>query len=1565
MIRLQNICLLSVLLLAATFANAQELKYRLIEETIDKLEVYNDNNTYFSGDIVIPSETQYNGQTLPVNGIAKDAFKGSEELTSISIPSSVQHIGENAFLNCNSLTKATFSSLEDLFNITFDNEYANPLYYGHKLYIDELKVTDLILPYGVTVIKPFAFAGGHFSRIQLSASITSIGNNAFINCKEGYTLLYANLNQLTDIEYGRDNSNPMGRAGIVALSSEEALTEEININTNIIKPYAFKGAKWLKKVTISGSIESIGTEAFRASALEEVVINSALEELSVSLFRDCKNLTKVTLPEATRIIGNNTFQNCPKLTSLPLPQAPGYLTTIGEYAFAYCGFESLEIPATVGQINEGAFSDCSKLKDLVISPRNETEGKTNKLIIGPKAFSKTNENTILKLEHVYSYALVAPQAASDAFNGNTGVELYYKDVGTTQYNHVPDYGYAPWNSDIFTHKTIEEKKITYYIDNNIQKYENTVEVGKPIPAVDKPTRGNGWEFAKWLEDIPTFMPGNNLEIHGYFTKEYTYNGVKYFLRSDTKEAKIVGCNNPSTVTIGSTIRPEGDNDDYNIVAIEDEAFKEAISLTAVDLHQVTNLTSIGNAIFEGCSNLTTVIFPTVQTEIGNSIFKDCAALESVTLPTDLTEITDDMFNGCTKLSTLNLPNTVKKIGASAFAGCTLLSTLVIPDNVDNIGASAFKGCTSYNIDHLPSKLESLGEAAFLNSGIVKITVPKSITTMGNSVFRECVNLEEATFDKEMQLSRLPDNTFNKCSKLEKFTLPTNTVTIGNLAFFQCNGLKQLLLDDTKIATISSSAFNGCTQLKVITLPSTITTLQSNAFSYCSNVEMILIESDDPPYVEDDTFSDAIYNKASLYVKNVEKYDDEQYENTWKKFTKKEAILASLPRLIYKLDGTEIVELSTEYKPGKPIEKKGEELGLSDELYTIYNPDERAFSGWKGEPEIMPNKDVVVNGSLYYQLTYKAEGTEDILNDEKCFFYGDEVSHPDLKKDGLNYVILNEDGSEYVKSNMPAEDITLYVRYTLKNAPIGNSNLKYNGSPQPLISKGSSSTGTLKYSVDNTTFSTDFPTKTDVGTYRVYYRVEGVTTNYNTKSEFLDVTIAPREITSFSLNTSSYVYDGSEKKPTITVTYSNTTVSNSEYTVSYTNNINAGTATVTLTDKEGGNFNIHGSKTFTITKANGSLKQKPSGIASLTYNGNAQNLITAGSSETGTVEYSLDKTNYGTTIPTGINAKSYTVYYRVKGDANHKDANSGSVNVTIAKAPLTITAENLEIFEGEAIPEFSIRYDGFKNNETDAVLTTKPTVSCKATASSKAGEYTITVSGAKADNYNITHKNGKLVILAMKFVSGGETAKDEDDAATYQVTSTGSDGVATTPTVAITDDKEVSGSFAIPETVTYHSKTFTVTEIGESAFENNKNLTEVTIPSSITSIGDKAFKDCSNLKAITVYITTPISLAVAGTRGGTTRAVSASVFDGVNKTLCILYVPDGSVELYKAAPVWKEFLHIAPLSSNPTGISGVIKTEDEPFDIYNLQGQKVKSKVTSLEGLPRGIYIINGKKIAVK
>ena len=154
----------------------------------------------------------------------------------------------------------------------------------------------------------------------------------------------------------------------------------------------------------------------------------------------------------------------------------------------------------------------------------------------------------------------------------------------------------------------------------------------------------------------------------------------------------------------------------------------------------------------------------------------------------------------------------------------------------------------------------------------------------------------------------------------------------------------------------------------------------------------------------------------------------------------------------------------------------------------------------------------------------------------------------------------------------------------------------------------------------------------------------------------------------------------------------------------------------------------------------------------------------------------------------------------------------------------------------------------------------------------------------------------------------------------------------------------------------------MTEIGEGAFQNNTGLKEVTIPTSITSIGANAFAGCKNLQAITINIIVPINLSVVGTRGYT-RAGSGDVFDGVDKNTCILYVPEGSVDAYKAAPVWKDFKNILPIKTS-TRIYG-IESDGEVFDVYNLSGRKVKSKTTSLDGLPRGIYIINGKKVVIK
>ena len=144
-------------------------------------------------------------------------------------------------------------------------------------------------------------------------------------------------------------------------------------------------------------------------------------------------------------------------------------------------------------------------------------------------------------------------------------------------------------------------------------------------------------------------------------------------------------------------------------------------------------------------------------------------------------------------------------------------------------------------------------------------------------------------------------------------------------------------------------------------------------------------------------------------------------------------------------------------------------------------------------------------------------------------------------------------------------------------------------------------------------------------------------------------------------------------------------------------------------------------------------------------------------------------------------------------------------LTITKAPLTIKAGTYTRKQGEVNPEFTLSYEGFKNDETKDVLTVQPTVSCDATESSVPGEYPVTVSGAEATNYEITYVNGTLIVTAASFkltyLVDGEVYK------TYDIEY----GTAITPEpVPTKEGYTFSGWSEIPETMPAHDVTVTGT-----------------------------------------------------------------------------------------------------------------------------------------------------------
>ena len=249
-------------------------------------------------------------------------------------------------------------------------------------------------------------------------------------------------------------------------------------------------------------------------------------------------------------------------------------------------------------------------------------------------------------------------------------------------------------------------------------------------------------------------------------------------------------------------------------------------------------------------------------------------------------------------------------------------------------------------------------------------------------------------------------------------------------------------------------------------------------------------------------------------------------------------------------------------------------------------------------------------------------------------------------------------------------------------------LTYNGSAQTLANAASTNFGTLKYSLDNSTWQTAVPSATNQGSYTLYYKVDGDSNINSVAAKSIACSINEKEVTAtVTLSQSTYTYSGSACTPTVTVKDGSTVIPASEYTVTYSNNVNAGTATVTITDNTGGNYNVTGSATFTINKANGSVTIN---ATAPTYTGNAQSLVTV-SGNTGAMHYRVGTSgSWTTTIPTGTGAGNYTVYWYMDASSNYKALNSSSspasVAVTIAKANPSYeapTAKTGLIYSGSA------------------------------------------------------------------------------------------------------------------------------------------------------------------------------------------------------------------------------------------------------------------------------------------
>ena len=189
---------------------------------------------------------------------------------------------------------------------------------------------------------------------------------------------------------------------------------------------------------------------------------------------------------------------------------------------------------------------------------------------------------------------------------------------------------------------------------------------------------------------------------------------------------------------------------------------------------------------------------------------------------------------------------------------------------------------------------------------------------------------------------------------------------------------------------------------------------------------------------------------------------------------------------------------------------------------------------------------------------------------------------------------------------------------------------------------------------------------------------------------------------------------------------------------------AGTYPITITTGTVSNYNVtYVNGTLTINKAPLTItaenKSKTYGDANpdftCAYNGFVND-------ETSAVLTTQPTLATEATVASGVG--TYDITASGAAAANY-EISYAKGTLTIGKAPLTAKAKDKTVEQGVATPTLEIEYTGFKNNETDAVLTTKPTISTTRELSSEPGKYPITVTGGAATNYDITCQNGILTV----------------------------------------------------------------------------------------------------------------------------------------------------------------------------------------------------------------------------
>lgn len=324
--------------------------------------------------IDIPETVTYKDVEYTVCAISSYGFYYCESLVEVTIPATVNYIGDLPFSNCDALQAIYVEETNEAFcavdGILYDKEKTEIVVYPVAS-----SVVDLVLPETIKSIRPYAFCGaGSILSLALPDGLETIGEYAFYYCTAlGNITLPETLTSLGEgafyacqgfTEFTLPSQITVVPSNLLSFSNA-LVTINLTGEVTAINDYALRFCYGLEAINLPESLKTIGTYAFAyCRVLYDIAIPDGVSSIAAYAFYECNAMTTVNIPEGITAIEESTFCNCTSLTSIGLPST---LSTVGVSAFSGCSaVETIEMPEGLTTISASAFRECKKVTSLAL-----------------------------------------------------------------------------------------------------------------------------------------------------------------------------------------------------------------------------------------------------------------------------------------------------------------------------------------------------------------------------------------------------------------------------------------------------------------------------------------------------------------------------------------------------------------------------------------------------------------------------------------------------------------------------------------------------------------------------------------------------------------------------------------------------------------------------------------------------------------------------------------------------------------------------------------------------------------------------------------------------------------------------------------------------------------------------------------------------------------------------------------------------------------------------------------------------------------------------------------------